>query len=121
MLGVSLLVLFGGGSFVQWFPLRGLTSTNWDELAGAAQITDYFWHITLPVTAMVLGSFAVMTMLTKNTFLEEIRKQYVLTARAKGLSEAPGAVEAHLPQRADPDHDRFPGGLHRRLLHRLRC
>ncbi|WP_151447336.1 microcin C ABC transporter permease YejB [Lacisediminimonas profundi] len=87
VLGVLLLVLFGGGSFVQWFPLRGLTSDNWETLSWSGKIADYLWHITLPVVASVAGSFAVMTMLTKNTFLEEIRKQYVLTARAKGLSE----------------------------------
>jgi microcin C transport system permease protein len=87
VLGVFLLVMFGGGTFVQWFPLRGLTSDNWDTLSWFGKIVDYLWHITLPVTASVAGSFAVMTMLTKNTFLEEIRKQYVLTARAKGLSE----------------------------------
>ena len=87
VLGVALLVLFGGGSFFSLFPLRGLTSANWDELSWGGRIADYLWHITLPVTAMVLGSFAVTTMLTKNSFLEEIRKQYVLTARAKGLSE----------------------------------
>ena len=85
VLGVALLVIFGGQ--LQWFPLRGLTSSNWEELSWAARIVDYLWHITLPVTAMVLGSFAVTSMLTKNAFLEEIRKQYVLTARAKGLSE----------------------------------
>jgi microcin C transport system permease protein len=87
VLGVFLLVMFGGGSFVQWFPLRGLTSDDWDSLSTLGKITDYLWHITMPVTASVAGSFAVMTMLTKNTFLEEIRKQYVTTARAKGLSE----------------------------------
>lgn len=87
VLGVFLLVLFGGGTFVQWFPLRGLTSDNWEELTMMGKVLDYLWHITLPVIASVAGSFAVMTMLTKNTFLEEIRKQYVLTARAKGLSE----------------------------------
>lgn len=85
VLGVALLVVFGGQ--LQWFPLRGLTSSNWDSLGWAAKATDYLWHIALPITAMVLGSFAVTTMLTKNAFLEEIRKQYVLTARAKGLSE----------------------------------
>ncbi|MCO5116149.1 MAG: ABC transporter permease subunit [Burkholderiaceae bacterium] len=85
VLGVALLVIFGGQ--LGWFPLRGLTSGNWDELSWPARITDYLWHITLPVTAMVMGSFAVTAMLTKNSFLEEIRKQYVLTARAKGLSE----------------------------------
>jgi len=87
VLGVFLLVMFGGGSFVQWFPLRGLTSDNWEQLSLIGKVLDYLWHIALPVTASVAGSFAVMTMLTKNTFLDEIRKQYVLTARAKGLSE----------------------------------
>ena len=85
VLGLVLLVFFGGQ--LQWFPLRGLTSSNWEELSWAARAVDYLWHITLPVTAMVLGSFAVTAMLTKNAFLEEIRKQYVMTARAKGLSE----------------------------------
>ncbi|MEA3394014.1 MAG: microcin C ABC transporter permease YejB [Pseudomonadota bacterium] len=85
VLGVALLVIFGGQ--LQWFPLRGLTSSNWDTLSWGARVVDYLWHITLPITASVLGAFAVTTMLTKNAFLEEIRKQYVLTARAKGLSE----------------------------------
>ncbi len=85
VLGVVLLVVFGGQ--LQWFPLRGLTSSNWDELSWAARVVDYLWHIALPVTAMVLGSFAVTAILTKNAFLEEIRKQYVITARAKGLAE----------------------------------
>ena len=85
VLGVALLVIFGGQ--LQWFPLRGLTSSNWEQLTWGAQLVDYLWHSALPVTASVLGGFAVITMLTKNAFLEEIRKQYVLTARAKGLSE----------------------------------
>ncbi len=85
VLGVALLVVFGGQ--LQWFPLRGLTSSNWEAMGWGARIVDYLWHIALPITAMVLGSFAVTAMLTKNAFLEEIRKQYVLTARAKGLSE----------------------------------
>ena len=85
VLGVALLVIFGGQ--LQWFPLRGLTSANWESLSWGAKVVDYLWHIALPVTAMVLGSFAVTAMLTKNSFLEEIRKQYVLTARAKGLAE----------------------------------
>src|SRR3954469_9412375 len=85
VLGVALLVIFGGQ--LQWFPLRGLISSNWEELSWPARIADYLWHITLPVTAMVLGSFAVTAMLTKNAFLEGIRKKYVLTARPKGLSE----------------------------------
>lgn len=87
VLGITLLVLFGGGSFWDVFPLRGLTSDNWEELSLGGKVLDYLWHMVLPVTAAVVGSFAVMTMLTKNSFLEEIRKQYVLTARAKGLSE----------------------------------
>jgi microcin C transport system permease protein len=87
VLGVLLLVLFGGGSFWQVFPLRGLTSDNWAQLGWGARITDYLWHITLPVFVSVVGSFAVITLLTKNAFLDEIRKQYVLTARAKGLPE----------------------------------
>jgi microcin C transport system permease protein len=85
VLGVALLVIFGGQ--LQWFPLRGLTSANWDTLSWGAKVVDYLWHIAMPVTASVIGSFAVITMLTKNSFLEEIRKQYVTTARAKGLDE----------------------------------
>ncbi|MEO5338890.1 MAG: microcin C ABC transporter permease YejB [Magnetococcus sp. MYC-9] len=87
VLGVMLIVLFGGGSFWDLFPLRGLVSDNWASLSWPLRIADYLWHITLPVVASVVGSFAVMTLLTKNSFLEEIAKQYVLTARAKGLSE----------------------------------
>ncbi len=87
VLGILLLVLFGGGSFWDVFPLRGLVSDNWAALPWHAKITDYLWHMVLPITASVVGNFAVMTMLTKNSFIEEIRKQYVLTARAKGLSE----------------------------------
>jgi microcin C transport system permease protein len=87
VLGVLLIVLFAGGTFFDWFPLRGLTSDNWAELAWPARITDYFWHLTLPLICLVIGSFATITMLTKNTFVEEIRKQYVLVARAKGLSQ----------------------------------
>lgn len=87
VLGVTLLVLFGGGSFWQLFPLRGLTSDQFAQLSLIGKVLDYLWHIALPVTAMVVGSFAVTTLLTKNTFLEEIRRQYVLTARAKGLPE----------------------------------
>ena len=87
VLAITLLVLFGGGSFWDIFPLRGLVSDNWSDLAWYQKITDYLWHMVLPITASVVGSFAVMTMLTKNSFLEEIRKQYVLTARAKGLTQ----------------------------------
>jgi microcin C transport system permease protein len=87
VLGILLIVLFAGGTFFDVFPLRGLTSDNWDELSWPARIADYFWHLALPLTCLVIGSFAVVTMLTKNTFVEEIRKQYVLVARAKGLSQ----------------------------------
>jgi microcin C transport system permease protein len=88
VLGVFLIVLFAGGTFWDVFPLRGLTSDHWADLAWPARIRDYFWHLTLPLTCLVVGSFAETTMLTKNTFIEEIRKQYVLVARAKGLSQA---------------------------------
>lgn len=87
VLGIALLVLFGKGGFIEVFPLRGLVSDNWESLNWFDRIKDYLWHMVLPITAMVVGSFAVMTMLTKNSFLEEIRKQYVLTAKAKGLTE----------------------------------
>ena len=87
LFAVLLVVLFAGGSFVQWFPLRGLTSDNWDQLNLVGKIVDYFWHLALPVTAMVIGGFASLAMLTKNSFLEEINKLYVLTARSKGLSQ----------------------------------
>lgn len=87
VLGVLLLVLFGGGTFFAWFPLGGLTSDNWEELTFWGKVGDYLWHIALPVTSSVAGSLAVMTILTKNIFLEEIRRQYVYTARAKGISE----------------------------------
>jgi microcin C transport system permease protein len=87
LFAILLIVLFAGGSFWQIFPLRGLTSENWAELSLAGKIVDYLWHIALPITAMALGAFATSTLLTKNSFLDEIRKQYVLTARMKGLSE----------------------------------
>jgi len=87
VLGVALLVLFGGGSFLQLFPLRGLTSDDFAQLTPVGKVLDYFWHLAMPLLCLVVGSFAVTTMLTKNVFLEEIRKQYVLTARAKGLPE----------------------------------
>ncbi len=87
LFAVFLIVLFAGGIYFQWFPLRGLTSDNWDNLSVLGKIGDYFWHITLPVIAMVIGGFASLTMLTKNSFLDEINKPYVLTAKAKGLTE----------------------------------
>ena len=87
LFAILLMVLFAGGSFWDIFPLRGLVSENWSELSWPERILDYFWHLTLPLTAMVLSAFATTTLLTKNSFLDEIRKQYVVTARAKGLSE----------------------------------
>jgi microcin C transport system permease protein len=87
LFAVFLLVLFAGGSYLDWFPLRGLVSDNWRELSWPALVLDYLWHMVLPVTAMVIGGFATLTMLTKNTFLDQINQQYVITARAKGLSE----------------------------------
>ena len=87
LFAVLLVVLFAGGSFVDWFPLRGLTSENWSELSLLGKIGDYFWHLTLPLLALTIGAFAGLTMLTKNSFLDQINQQYVVTARAKGLTE----------------------------------
>lgn len=87
LFAVLLIVLFAGGTFLDWFPLRGLTSDNWDELNWPMKIVDYFWHLTLPLLALSLSAFATTTFLTKNSFLDEIKKQYVMTARAKGLTE----------------------------------
>ncbi|MEC9177962.1 MAG: microcin C ABC transporter permease YejB [Pseudomonadota bacterium] len=87
LFAVLLIILFAGGSYFDWFPLRGLTSDNFDSLSTGGKIIDYLWHISLPVLAMTIGAFATTTLLTKNSFLDEISKQYVTTARAKGLSE----------------------------------
>ena len=87
LFAVLLIVVFAGGSYLDWFPLRGLTSQNWSELSWPARIVDYFWHMVLPILSLVIGGFAGLTMLTKNSFLDEINKQYVMTARAKGLAE----------------------------------
>ena len=87
LFAILLLVLFAGGSYWQIFPLRGLTSDNFDQLSPLGKVADYFWHITLPVLASTISAFATLTLLTKNSFLDEIKKQYVVTARAKGLSE----------------------------------
>jgi len=88
LFAILLIVLFAGGRYFDLFPLRGLTSPNWEDLSTWGQILDYLWHITLPVTALVIGSFAGLTMLTKNSFLDQIKQQYVQTARAKGLTES---------------------------------
>jgi microcin C transport system permease protein len=87
LFAILLIVLFAGGSFWNIFPLRGLTSDNWEQLSVAGKLADYFWHLALPIVSMGLAAFATMTLLTKNSFLDEIRKQYVLTARAKGCTE----------------------------------
>mgnify|MGYP006112912323 CR=1 FL=1 len=87
LFAILLIVLFAGGQYFDWFPLRGLTSDNWETLSWPAKVADYFWHLALPLTAMLIGSFATLTLLTKNSFLEEINKQFVVTARAKGLTE----------------------------------
>ena len=86
LFAILLIVLFAGGSYWDWFPLRGLTSNNFADMTLQEQIVDYFWHLALPVTALVIGNFATLTLLTKNSFLDEINKQYVVTARAKGLT-----------------------------------
>jgi len=88
LFAILLMVVFAGGSYFQWFPLRGLTSDGWETFPWYQKITDYLWHIVLPVTAQLISAFATLTLLTKNSFLDEIKKQYVMTARAKGLSEA---------------------------------
>ncbi len=88
LFAIMLMVVFAGGSYYQWFPLRGLTSEGWEDMSLWGKVTDYLWHITLPVTAQLISSFATLTLLTKNSFLDEIKKQYVLTARAKGLAES---------------------------------
>jgi microcin C transport system permease protein len=87
LFAILLIVVFAGGRYLDWFPLRGLVSDHWAELSWPARIADYLWHIALPILSMVIGGFAGLTMLTKNSFLEEIHKQYVTTARAKGLGE----------------------------------
>ena len=87
LFAIFLIVVFAGGRYLDWFPLRGLTSANWEELSSHGKIVDYFWHMALPILSMVIAGFAGLTLLTKNSFLEEINKQYVSTARAKGLTE----------------------------------
>src|SRR5690606_37085104 len=87
LFAVLLIVLFAGGSYFSWFPSRGLTSNDFDELSLTGKVLDYFWHLALPITALVIGNFATLTFLTKNSFLDEIGKQYVITARAKGLTQ----------------------------------
>ncbi|MEO0569053.1 MAG: microcin C ABC transporter permease YejB [Pseudomonadota bacterium] len=87
LFAIMLLVLFAGGSYYQLFPLRGLTSDHWEDLSLIGKVLDYLWHIILPITALAIGGFTTLTLLTKNSFLDEVKKQYVTTARAKGLPE----------------------------------
>jgi microcin C transport system permease protein len=87
LFGIALVIVFAGGRYLDWFPLRGLVSENWDELSWGGRILDYAWHLVLPVTTMTIGGFATLTMLTKNSFLDQIHQQYVMTAYAKGLPE----------------------------------
>ena len=87
LFAILLIVIFAGGRYLDWFPLRGLTSDNWADLNSFDKIIDYFWHLALPILSLVIGGFAGLTMLTKNSFMEEINKQYVITARSKGLRE----------------------------------
>jgi len=87
LFAIMLIVFFAGGTYLDWFPMRDLFSENFDDLSPLAKVRDYFWHLALPLTALTIGGFATLTMLTKNRFLEEINKQFVLTARAKGLTE----------------------------------
>jgi microcin C transport system permease protein len=87
LFAILLIVIFAGGQYLDWFPLRGLVSNTWETMSWPARIADYFWHLALPLTALLIGSFATLTLLTKNSFLEEINKQFVVTARAKGLTE----------------------------------
>ncbi|MEE2915128.1 MAG: ABC transporter permease subunit, partial [Pseudomonadota bacterium] len=87
LFAILLIILFAGGSYFDWFPLRGIVSDGWGDMSLFDQIIDYFWHLALPITALTIGGFATLTMLTKNSFIEEISKQFVLTARSKGMSE----------------------------------
>jgi microcin C transport system permease protein len=95
LFAIILIVLFAGGSYFSWFPLRGMTSDDFEQLSLTGKIADYFWHLILPLTAYTIGGFATLTMLTKNSFLDEINKQYVLTARAKGVDER-GILYGHV-------------------------
>src|SRR5262249_13134031 len=95
LVAVFLLVMFAGGSFFQWFPSRGLTSEGWSQMSLLGKLADYFWHLTLPLIAMSLAAFTTMTFLTRNSFLDEIRKQYVMTAQAKGLAQ-PQVLHGHV-------------------------
>ena len=119
LFAILLIILFAGGSFFNIFPLRGLTSDGWAQFPWYWKIIDYFWHITLPLISMALGAFATMTLLTKNSFLDEIRKQYVMTARAKGCSERQVLYNHVFRNAMLIVIAGFPGRVHSRLLLRL--
>ena len=119
LFAIFLIVFFAGGTFFDWFPLRGLTSDNWAQLSWPERIVDYFWHLALPLIAMALAAFATTTLLTKNSFLDEIRKQYVVTARSKGLTERQ-VLYGHVFRNAMLlVISGFPGAFISRLLRRL--
>ncbi len=99
LFAIVLIVLFAGGSYLDWFPLRGLASEGAERLGPLARFADYLWHLALPVGSLVVGGFASLTLLTKNSFLDEISRQYVATARAKAAQRAPGALRPCVPQR----------------------
>ncbi len=118
MFAILLIVFFAGGSYFDLFPLRGLVSANFDSLPWYQKITDYLWHITLPVLATVIGGFAALTMLTKNSFLDEVRKQYVVTARAKGVVK--NILWKHVFRNAMLLGDcRFSGDVYQHVFYRL--
>ena len=119
LFAILLIILFAGGSFFNIFPLRGLTSDGWAQFPWYWKIIDYFWHITLPLISMALGAFATMTLLTKNSFLDEIRKQYVMTARAKGCSERQVLYNHIFRNAMLIVIAGFPERVHSRLLLRL--
>ena len=118
LIAVVLIILFAGGTYLDWFPMRGIVSEHFADLTLAGKVRDYFWHLALPLTALTLGGFATLTMLTKNSFLEEISKQFVLTARSKGLTEKARPVRPRIPQRHPHRHRRLPGRVRRPAVHR---
>jgi len=121
LFAILLIVLFAGGSYFDWFPLRGLTSNNFDELSTTGKVLDYFWHLVLPITALVIGNFATMTLLTKNSFLDEINKVMAVRGHRQGQGPEPAtrAVRACVPQRHAAGDRRLPIGIHWHLLHWL--
>ena len=119
LLAVFLLILFAGGSYLDWFPLSGLVSENWDELSWPDRILDYFWHLTLPIIAMTIGGFATLTMLTKNSFLDQIHQQYVTNRPRQGIERTSGHVPSRVSQRHAHRHRRFPRCFRQHPVHRF--